>query len=147
MRCLMRLPAVGQEHSRAHSHMRNVLVPHTNLVEEHPIDPNPDLTCNLDDTDNRANLGDGDDTYDHDVDQATLKQYVEAFPGPVGDPLRQEQTRFEKLDDLQQLEGKAPWELFASRDEWGLVQWLMRNVGQGSTDEYLKLPIVSFNFC
>ena len=38
---------------------------------------------------------------------------------------------------------KNPWDLFASEQEWALAMWLRKNVGQKSTDEFLKLPIVS----
>ena len=33
------------------------------------------------------------------------------------------------------------WELFASKEEWDLTKWLVKNVGQKSTDEFLKLQI------
>ncbi|KIJ90638.1 hypothetical protein K443DRAFT_36586, partial [Laccaria amethystina LaAM-08-1] len=49
---------------------------------------------------------------------------------------------FETLLEQQTADGKQPWEPFASKEEWQLVTWLMANVGQNSTDEYLKLPIV-----
>jgi hypothetical protein len=94
-----------------------------------------------------AHLEDADDNNERDDHLATLRRYVEPFPGPAGGVLRQEKTRFEILKENQLLDGKPPWEPFASREEWGLVQWLMTNVGQGSTDEYLKLPIVSGYLC
>jgi hypothetical protein len=87
-----------------------------------------------------------DDQHEDDDNLATPMRYVEAFPGPAGVPLRTEKTRFENLLEIQRLEGKDPWYPFASRREWGLVEWLMKNVGQKSTDEYLQLPIVSFLF-
>ncbi|KAF8219621.1 hypothetical protein L208DRAFT_1338875, partial [Tricholoma matsutake] len=37
--------------------------------------------------------------------------------------------------------GENMWAPFASQEEWDLSQWLMKNVGQNSIDEYLKLPI------
>jgi hypothetical protein len=77
------------------------------------------------------------------IDQSTPKRYIEPFPGPAGEALRPEKTRFEILQRTQQLAGKPPWEPFADRAEWGLAEWLMKNVGQKSTDEYLQLPIVS----
>ncbi|KAF8233248.1 hypothetical protein L208DRAFT_1267596, partial [Tricholoma matsutake] len=42
--------------------------------------------------------------------------------------------------------GENTWAPFASQEEWDLSQWLMKNVGQNSIDEYLKLPIVSTQY-
>jgi hypothetical protein len=114
----------------------------TNSPEPKPHDdfPCPDLTHEFDDAANQTNLEDEDDT--HEDHLATPKRYFEPFPGRAGDALRQEKTRFETLEEEQRLEGKLPWEPFASREEWGLAEWLMKNVGQTSTDQYLQLPIV-----
>jgi hypothetical protein len=107
-----------------------------------PVDlPDPDPAQNFDDANNQANVDEVDDS--DDVDLAPPKRYVEPFPGPAGDALRREKTGFETLEGVQRLEGKPPWEPFASRAEWELAEWLMKNVGQRSTNEYLKLPIVS----
>jgi hypothetical protein len=104
--------------------------------------PNPDIPHNFDDADNCANLEDTDNKSD-DVDPVTHRRYVEPFPGPAGETLRCEKTRFEILEGEQRTEGKAPWEPFASRAEWELAEWLVKNVRQRSTDKYLQLPIVS----
>ena len=37
------------------------------------------------------------------------------------------------------------WAPFEDQAEWNLACWLIKNVGQKSIDEYLKLPIVSSN--
>jgi hypothetical protein len=34
------------------------------------------------------------------------------------------------------------WGPFENEEEWGLAEWLIRNVGQKQTDTFLKLPIV-----
>jgi hypothetical protein len=91
----------------------------------------------------QATVEDPDDEDADDLATKSYKRYVEPFPGPAGEALRQEKTHFEVLQRKQQLDQKNPWEPFASREEWGLVGWLMKNVGQKSTDEYLRLPIVS----
>ena len=36
-----------------------------------------------------------------------------------------------------------PHSPFADEEEWELVKWLMKNVGQTKADDFLKLPIVS----
>jgi hypothetical protein len=80
---------------------------------------------------------------DDDDEAGDNQRFIEPFPGVAGEALRQEKTRFEILEQTHQLEGGNPWAPFANKAEWGLVEWLMKNVGQKSTDEYLRLPIVS----
>ena len=41
------------------------------------------------------------------------------------------------------MEGLDPWAPFSNEEEWQLARWLMKNVGQSKTDEFLRLPIVS----
>ena len=69
--------------------------------------------------------------------------FVKPYPRPVTTPIQKGKTKFETLLERQSADRKQPWEPFASKDEWQLATWLMANVGQTSTDEYLKLPIVS----
>jgi hypothetical protein len=72
-----------------------------------------------------------------------MNRFVEPYPGDAGRGIRKEITRFEKwFNRDSDVGGKSPWEPFASKEEWALAGWLMKNVGQKSTDEYLKLPIV-----
>ena len=82
-------------------------------------------------------VDDADDKEDHN------ERFIDPFPGAAGEALRHEKTCFENLQQTQQLKGETPWAPFANKAEWGLAEWLMRNVGQKSTDEYLQLPIVS----
>lgn len=105
--------------------------PNSNSLDDFP-------NADFDDTNNQANVEDADERDDN--------RYVEPFPGLAGEALRPEKTRFEIWQEIQQLEGKTPWEPFASREEWELVEWLMKNTGQKSTDDYLQLPIVSRHF-
>ncbi|KAG6904928.1 hypothetical protein DXG01_006172, partial [Tephrocybe rancida] len=70
------------------------------------------------------------------------ERYIHEYPRPAGQWIRRAKTAFENLADSQAKEGKERWELFESEEEWELVTWLMKHVGQKSTDEYLKLPIV-----
>lgn len=118
---------------------------HTNSPEPIFLDdhPNPILTDILDDPDNGAGVNVEEANNSTDLDPETPMRYVETFPGPAGDTLRQEKTPFEVLEGVQREEGKAPWDPFASRAEWELAEWLIGNVGQTSTDKYLQLPIVS----
>ncbi|KAF8875514.1 hypothetical protein BD779DRAFT_1613422 [Infundibulicybe gibba] len=77
-----------------------------------------------------------------DVDAPSRSQrYVEPFPRPVATPIRtsKEKTKFETLLENQTKAKKDQWSPFASQEEWDLAVWLMKNVGQKSTDEFLKL--------
>ncbi|KAF8879798.1 hypothetical protein BD779DRAFT_1446684, partial [Infundibulicybe gibba] len=71
------------------------------------------------------------------------ERYVETFPRPAGVPIRpsKEKTKFDLLRELKAREGEDQWAPFASQDEWDLAMWLSKNVGQKSTDEFLKLQI------
>lgn len=119
---------------------RRVNSPEPCVPDDHLPNLNPDPTHDFDVDNNQTNAEEADDG---NSDPLTPKRYVEPFPGPAGDTLRREKTRFEILEEQQKLEGKAAWEPFASRAEWELAEWLMKNVGQKSTDKYLQLPIVS----
>jgi hypothetical protein len=69
-------------------------------------------------------------------------RFVEAYPGDAGQGIRKSKTRFEEWLEIQEGEGKKPWDPFASKEEWALAGWMIKNVGQKSTDEFLKLKIV-----
>ncbi|KAF8870084.1 hypothetical protein BD779DRAFT_1456037 [Infundibulicybe gibba] len=71
-----------------------------------------------------------------------LQRYIEPFPRPVATPVRtsKEKTKFEILLENQIRNGTDQWAPFANQEEWELAVWLMKNVGQTSTDEFLKLP-------
>jgi hypothetical protein len=43
----------------------------------------------------------------------------------------------------QNLYRENEWAPFDNQKEWDLAKWLIRNVGQKSTDEFLKLQIAS----
>lgn len=47
------------------------------------------------------------------------------------------------MQEQQEVEGLDEFVPFASEDEWGMAGWLMKNVGQNKTEEFLKLPMVS----
>jgi hypothetical protein len=70
------------------------------------------------------------------------ERFIESFPGEAGKGLRKSKTQFEVWLENQKNEEKIPWFPFASEQEWDLAKWLLKNVGQSSTDEFLKLPIV-----
>ncbi|KAF8889384.1 hypothetical protein BD779DRAFT_1671930 [Infundibulicybe gibba] len=77
-----------------------------------------------------------------DIDAPPKSQrYVESFPRPVATPIHASKvkTKFEILLEDQTRANEDQWGPFASQEEWDLAVWLMKNVGQRSTDEFLKL--------
>ena len=72
------------------------------------------------------------------------ERFIESYPGEAGNSLRRSKTQYEVWLENQRGEEKIPWDPFANKQEWALAKWLMRNVGQKSTDEFLKLLLVSF---
>ena len=81
------------------------------------------------------------------VPQSTREfYYVELYPEDqkagatwgTGTPL------FESIRQQQERDGDPIWGPFADEAEWGLAEWLLRNVGQKQADAFLKLPIVRF---
>lgn len=76
-------------------------------------------------------------------DPRSQSQYRVRYPGRVAEILGEGKTCFEEWYETQRLNGENTWAPFDNHEEWELAQWLIRNVGQKSIDEYLKLPIVS----
>jgi hypothetical protein len=69
-------------------------------------------------------------------------RFIESYAGDAGKGLRKSQTEFDVWLENQSKEEKIAWFPFASEQEWDLSKWLIKNVGQKSTDEFLKLAIV-----
>jgi hypothetical protein len=73
-------------------------------------------------------------------------RYIENFPEEhlAGATWGHSKPLFESLDEERIREGSSRWAPFEDEEEWQLAEWLIRNVGQKQTDNFLKLPIVSF---
>ncbi|KAG2034075.1 hypothetical protein BDR03DRAFT_935443 [Suillus americanus] len=67
-------------------------------------------------------------------------QYFEPQPD-AGWALHEGETSFERYRTYQEEEGEDPWSPFEDVEEWDLAQWLIKNLGQTRTNEFLKLPI------
>ena len=113
------------------------ILPHEGLELANTRAPSP--AVDLPD-DMRAQVEDAEDDNDQ---PSSHTCYLEAYPHSAGHPLRKEQTQFEKFCDNDSAAGRQRWEPFSSKKEWELVTWLMKNVNQKGTEEYLNLPIVS----
>lgn len=62
---------------------------------------------------------------------------------PAADVLGREETPFEQMKRYQEATGGGAYAPFADHDEWELAQWLIKNVNQRATQDFLKLSIVS----
>ncbi|KAG1843935.1 Zn-finger domain-containing protein [Suillus subalutaceus] len=92
--------------------------------------------------------------FDQDHVQSCSVQIEEVTddPGPVGTRRWVEEYPDEMLAgapcgpaediDNQEANGESVWGPFNDEEEWELARWLIQNVGQNQTDEFLKLPIV-----
>ncbi|KAG1842867.1 hypothetical protein DFJ58DRAFT_717888 [Suillus subalutaceus] len=85
---------------------------------------------------------------DEDGTSLNIGRYIEPQPN-AGWGFGEGETRFERRRREQQQGGKDLWSPFEdarlTREEWGLAQWIVKNLGQTWTDEFLKLPITNFN--
>ena len=88
---------------------------------------------------------DPDNTWpeENDDQPSSRTRYSEAYPRSAGQPIRKEMTQFEKFRDNDSVAGRQPWEPFSSKKEWELATWIIKNVNQRATEQYLNLPIVS----
>ncbi|KIK78049.1 hypothetical protein PAXRUDRAFT_56931, partial [Paxillus rubicundulus Ve08.2h10] len=50
---------------------------------------------------------------------------------------------FEAIKRSQEEQGLDPWGSFVDEQEWELIKWLFRYVGQTGIEEFTKLPITS----
>ncbi|KII84510.1 hypothetical protein PLICRDRAFT_117586 [Plicaturopsis crispa FD-325 SS-3] len=66
---------------------------------------------------------------------------VRRTPRSAATVLGMGKTVFEEILDAQAEADEHPCAPFANEDEWDLARWLMKNVNQRATDEFLKLPI------
>ena len=83
---------------------------------------------------------------DNDDQPSSHTRYSEAYPRSAGQPFHKEKTQFEKFRDNDSAAGRQPWDPFSSKKEWELAIWIMKNVNQKATEQYLNLPIVSVQY-
>ena len=53
--------------------------------------------------------------------------------------VRRRKTIFEQMHERQEAMCEPPVAPFVDEDKWDLVRWLMKNVMQMATDEFLKM--------
>jgi hypothetical protein len=75
-------------------------------------------------------------------DEETYPRYVKEFPTRA-EELGDGKMAFEEIFEDQSAKGESPWAPFTDKDEWELARWLVKNVNQRATEEFLKMPGVS----
>jgi hypothetical protein len=77
-------------------------------------------------------------------DEETPQYYREELEG-AGHVYGRAQTEFERFKCEQEKQKLDPWAPYRDKDEWELVQWLVKNrITQQGIEAYLRLKIVSF---
>jgi hypothetical protein len=77
-------------------------------------------------------------------DEEGPQYYKEEFEG-AGQVYGRAQTQFERYKSEQEKRKLEPWAPYRDKDEWELVQWLVKHrVTQRGIDAYLRLKIVSY---
>lgn len=106
----------------------------------------PDETVLARNITKESSVRNNEDTDDiQDVDDAHSKsRFWISYPGGCAPAtFGVEKTKFHIWQEDQKLHGENKWAPFENENEWELAQWLIRNVGQMSINDFLKLPIVS----
>jgi hypothetical protein len=108
--------------------------PDRTVPNEFPNEFHPSFVQLTDEVDEDVGVG---------ADQPQTRYRVSYPGGYTPEILGEGKTRFQRWQEEKRLNGENDWAPFENQKEWDLARWLMKNVGQKSIDEYLKLPIVS----
>jgi hypothetical protein len=69
-------------------------------------------------------------------------RFVEAFPGPAGQPIGIGESRCERRRREVKEAGHGRWWPFKSEDEWRLAEFMLKKLSQADIKEYLELELV-----
>ena len=103
--------------------------------ERQPVSPN---VSNREPQSKRARVEEVDDE-----EAGGLRRWVQEFEGAAAEVLAEGKTLFDELREQQEAMCEPPLAPFADEEEWELAQWLMKNVTQTATDQFLKSKGVS----
>lgn len=79
-------------------------------------------------------------------DEDSCQRWAHEFPGAAAEILGEGKTLFEQMKDNQEAMKDPPTAPFLDEDEWELARWLMKNVTQTATEEFLKMKGVSYHY-
>ncbi|KAH7905274.1 hypothetical protein BJ138DRAFT_1138330 [Hygrophoropsis aurantiaca] len=103
----------------------------------HNVDIDEDVRPNL--PDQRARV---EEVEDEESAGWNPSRFAQVFPDEhAAEILRPGETVFEQLKKRQDSDGVGPFGPFADAEEWDLAQWLIKNMNQSATEEFMKLPI------
>ncbi|KAI5999520.1 Zn-finger domain-containing protein [Pisolithus albus] len=68
--------------------------------------------------------------------------FTRGFEGVAAKIIGTGKTRFESLKEVESVDCSNMWAPFRDEEEWELARFLMKNLGQNKTDEFLKLGII-----
>lgn len=76
-------------------------------------------------------------------DEDSCQRWAREFPGRAGEVLGESKTVYEEIRENQEAMKESPYAPFIDDEEWDLARWLMKNVNQTATEEFLKMKGVS----
>lgn len=77
------------------------------------------------------------------AEDETIPRYAQVFDEKdVADIFGNAETTFDAMKAAQEAGGQGDYAPFADKEEWELAEWLIKNVNQRATEEFLKLGIV-----
>ena len=79
-----------------------------------------------------------------DEEAGGCQRWAKEFDGAV-EVLGEGKTLFEEISESQEAMCEDPMSPFLDEEEWELARWLMKNVNQTATDEFLEMKGVCHN--
>ena len=73
-----------------------------------------------------------------DEEAGGCRRWAQEFDG-AAEEFGEGKTMFEQMRERQEAMCEPPIAPFVDEDEWDLARWLMKNVTQTATDEFLKM--------
>ncbi|KAH9910620.1 hypothetical protein B0H21DRAFT_704948, partial [Amylocystis lapponica] len=111
--------------------LANSFIPTTPAGRQRELDVDPAPTSK------RARVEDAPD----EDDIPAYGRYCRAYPGNAGAISGEGRTAFEAHRTGLADAGISEYAPFEDKEEWELAEWLIQNIGQTRTDDFLKLPI------
>ena len=73
-----------------------------------------------------------------DEEAGSCRRWAQEYDG-AAEELGEGKTLFEEIRETQEAMCQPPMAPFVDDDEWDLARWLMKNVMQTATEEFLKM--------
>ncbi|KAI6010391.1 hypothetical protein BKA83DRAFT_4068620 [Pisolithus microcarpus] len=109
------------------------------IVQRHRINADIDPHILQDVASKQARVS---DDIDKPPTHSSTGRFTKAFEGVAAKILGSRKTLFESWEEAEALDDDSMWAPFRDEEEWELARFLMKNIGQNKTDEFLKLGMV-----